>query len=138
MRALATVCVVSSLVSCSRSPAGARAAVQRLTPTPFEYQIAGRVTPPYLVANDLGPIPDSCTHGRPVRAGIWLYEASISETGEPQQVKALDMPDPSEAPCPEWEHLARSRIAALRYHPAMLDGRPVRVHLVIDQRIDFR
>jgi hypothetical protein len=70
--------------------------------------------------------------------GMWFYEASISEAGEPQDIKPVSVPHPYDPPCPEWDQLVRGKLARLRYHPAMLDGKPVRVRLVISERIDFR
>jgi outer membrane biosynthesis protein TonB len=107
------------------------------TATPVVYRITGAVTPPRLLSRMEIPVPESCRKGRQFEGSVFIYEATITEAGEVQDIKTLKAPriDP---PCPELEEGARRAISQWRYQPGMLKGQPVRVYLTVTQLLEFR
>lgn len=62
--------------------------------------------------------------------GAYIFEASISETGEVRDIRTIRRPKLTPS-CPELEEVCRRAVSAWRYEPALRFGKPVPVYLTI-------
>lgn len=102
--------------------------VRALAPTATIYRVGNGVTAPHLISKTNPTIPEKCKMS--LYEGAFIFEASISETGEVGGIRTIRKPNLTPS-CPELEEICRRAVASWRYKPAIRDGKPVPVYLTI-------
>jgi hypothetical protein len=98
------------------------------TVTPTIYRVGEGVTAPHLTSKLEIKIPDKCRMSE--YAGAFIFEATITETGEVRDIQTTRRPKLT-PPCPELEEECRRALSGWKYGPALRDGKPVPVYLTI-------
>jgi outer membrane biosynthesis protein TonB len=103
--------------------------------TPRVGGAAWDVNPPRLLSRVEPRIPATCR--KATIQGLFMWQVTVSETGAVESLQMLKAPLVS-LPCPELEAEARRSLADSKYEPTVLNGRPVRVALIITQSISIQ
>ena len=99
------------------------------------FHISGKVKPPEVVSRVEPRWPEG-PPGHWVQ-GLWILEAVIDESGQVRDVKVVREPV-MKPPWPEKTREICSDLAAWRYKPATLDGKPIAVYLTVTVLPHFR
>jgi hypothetical protein len=103
-----------------------------LSPTNQVADVTSRTTPPRCVSRGDPKVPERCR--KLSVQGNFVWEAMVTEAGAVEKLQVLKAPVVS-PPCPALEAELRKAILGSRYEVTMIEGRPTRVVLTIEQSI---